>query len=87
MKKLIVLVAVLLAVGTGIISAHDSKGLQYTEVVVRPGDTVWSIAAENCTQKQDIREVIHLIKEANKLDHSVQIHPGQALKVTNYKTN
>lgn len=54
---------------------------QVTVIQVRPGDTVWKIAAEHSTARQDIREVISIIGHLNQLDGNGQIYPGQTLKV------
>ena len=47
---------------------------------VRPGDTLWSIAAEITPAGVDVREAIAVVRELNELDASV-IHPGQVLKL------
>ena len=50
-------------------------------IQVRPGDTVWKIAADHTTERQDIREVVAIIRQLNQLDHNGSIQPGQLLKV------
>jgi LysM repeat protein len=54
---------------------------QVTVIQVRSGDTVWKIAAEHSTERQDIREIVSVIRHLNQLDHNGQIQPGQLLKV------
>jgi LysM repeat protein len=54
---------------------------QATVIQVMPGDTLWRIAAEHSTARQDIRDVVATIRHLNKLDHNGQIYPGQMLKV------
>lgn len=50
-------------------------------IQVKSGDTVWKIAAEHSTERQDIREVVSIIRHLNQLDHNGRIQPGQLLKV------
>ena len=54
---------------------------QIAIIEVKPGDTVWQIAAEHSTVRQDVREVVATIRMLNQLDHNGRIHPGQSLKV------
>lgn len=58
-----------------------SKTIEYQNIYVKPGDSVWSIAANYCTPKDDIRNVVLDIKKVNGLSNNVQIYPGQSLKV------
>jgi len=53
----------------------------YKTVIVEKGDTIWNIAAQHTTQQEDIRNVIAVIKQANNLEQSVQIYPGQTLRI------
>ncbi|SMC56386.1 LysM peptidoglycan-binding domain-containing protein [Sporomusa malonica] len=53
----------------------------YETVYVKPGDTVWKIAANYITDKDDIREKVFAIRQLNKLNNNAQVYPGQALKV------
>ncbi|QDR80723.1 LysM peptidoglycan-binding domain-containing protein [Sporomusa termitida] len=53
----------------------------YETVYVQPGDTVWKIAANYVTAKEDIREKVFLIRQVNKLNNNAQVYPGQMLKV------
>lgn len=67
--------------GAGVDASGSSTDGQYQLVKVASGDTVWSIAARNVGEKEDIRNIVVAIKKANNLDNNVQIHPGQVLKV------
>ncbi|MFO8059771.1 MAG: LysM peptidoglycan-binding domain-containing protein [Bacillota bacterium] len=58
----------------------DADEPLYTEVTVRPGDTVWDIAREYGPSGTDIRRTVHNIAEINDLA-SFLIHPGQTLFV------
>lgn len=50
------------------------------EVVVRPGDTLWTIAREYGPANRDIREVVDWIRVRNELG-SRPIRPGEVLVV------
>ncbi|WP_312334927.1 cell division suppressor protein YneA [Anaerospora hongkongensis] len=60
---------------------NEEAVVHYKTVVVEKGDTIWNIAAKHTTQQDDIRNVIAMIKQANHLDQSVQIYPGQTLRI------
>ncbi|WP_139173627.1 LysM peptidoglycan-binding domain-containing protein [Geodermatophilus telluris] len=51
-----------------------------SSVVVRPGDTVWSLAGEVAGDGQDVRAVVDAIEELNDLDGAVLV-PGQVLRL------
>lgn len=53
----------------------------YETIYVKPGDTVWKIAANYITDKDDIREKVFAIRQLNNLNNNAQVYPGQALKV------
>jgi len=53
----------------------------YMNIQVRSGDTVWTIAARNASNEEDIRELVYAIKTMNELDHNALIYSGQTLKV------
>ncbi|MGY1834532.1 LysM peptidoglycan-binding domain-containing protein [Blastococcus sp. SYSU DS0510] len=48
-----------------------------TQVIVEPGDTLWSIAGA-VAEGRDVRDVIVDIRQLNRLD-TAQITPGQVL--------
>ncbi|MBQ7317577.1 MAG: LysM peptidoglycan-binding domain-containing protein [Phascolarctobacterium sp.] len=50
------------------------------KVTVHSGDTMWSIAHRWSDDKEDVREVMHRICEANNLK-SKHIYPGQVLTI------
>ena len=76
--KLLILVCIAaLAVGY---AAHGSSGAgQKRTYIVRPGDTLWSIAARNYAG--DVREGVWKLEQRNQL-RSTTITPGQVLKLT-----
>ncbi len=51
-----------------------------SSVVVRPGDTVWSIATEVAGQGEDVRAVVDAIERLNDLEGATVV-PGQVLEV------
>jgi LysM repeat protein len=73
-KFLILLLATALAVG---LAAHTSQGAGPERTyVVRPADTLWSIAARSYAG--DVREGVWKLSERNHLD-SATLVPGQQL--------
>ena len=81
MKTIIGLVAGIIFY-LGVVNAGPlAAQAQVAVIQVRPGDTVWKIAAEHSTARQDIREVISIISHLNQLSVNGQIYPGQSLKV------
>jgi len=75
-KLLIVLVLAALAVG---FAARASRGSgPERSYVVKPSDTLWSIAAKNYAG--DVREGVWKLQERNGL-HSGTLRPGQVLRL------
>ncbi|HML34356.1 MULTISPECIES: LysM domain-containing protein [Sporomusa] len=68
-------------------ASANSKSISYQTISVKPGDSVWSIAANFTTPKDDIRNVIIDIKKINGLSNDVAIYPGQILKIPVKVTN
>lgn len=64
------------------IYADSKKEVQLMEVVVKSGDTLWSIAHtyDRSNGDIDIRKLIYEIKELNQLT-SAQIYPGQVIYI------
>lgn len=52
---------------------------QYSQYIVQPGDTLWSIAREYRIGRQDIRKVVWELQEVNEI--TPMIYPGQELWV------
>ena len=76
-KVLVVLVLAALAVG---VLVHSSQGAgPERTVVVRPTDTLWSIAAR--TYGGDVREGVWKLEQRNHLA-SATIYPGEVLTVS-----
>lgn len=52
----------------------------YDEVIIVEGDTLWDIALNYMPKNYDVREMIFIIREFNKMETS-QIYAGDLLKV------
>ena len=72
------LLALSVSLGFAVV-AHGGTPVQDTQVVVRPGDTLWSIAAEHYPN-DDIRARIDDIERVNGL-HSPVIEVGKTLRL------
>jgi LysM repeat protein len=75
-KVLIVLLLATLAVGVAVRSSHGA-GPERT-IVVKPTDTLWSIAARS--YGGDVREGVWKLEQRNHLG-SATIYPGEVLVV------
>jgi Tfp pilus assembly protein FimV len=53
---------------------------RYSTVVVRPGDTLWSIASMHTPQNADVQDTIDRITEANHLQ-AATLQPGEKLRI------
>lgn len=78
MRKTVLLVMIGLLI-TWVYSAAGREQTQPVQHVVKPGDTLWSIARKY-RPEQDPRKTVYQIKQANNLD-SATIRPGQVLRV------
>lgn len=60
---------------------------EYTEttVIVKTGDTLWSVAELYCPNDMDKRKYIYAMQEDN--DCTANIHPGDVLVVRVYEEN
>lgn len=59
-------------------TSQEAYEIEQIEIVVKPGDTLWEIAEENCPN-QDPRKTIFEIKKLNNLEGHIQ--PHQSLTV------
>jgi nucleoid-associated protein YgaU len=57
------------------------SSMGYELVYVQAGDTVWNIAGRHTRDREDIREVVLLIRQMNRLNNSAEVFVGQTLKV------
>lgn len=72
--------AVLLIMSHGFSKTLIPTEVEYKEVVVRNGDTLWQIAAQHRGADTDTRRMIDRIRDINDLSSAV-VKPGQVLKV------
>lgn len=78
----IVMIIAIILIGSSMTNSNvygDSE-MEYTEIIVESGDTLWAIAETHSTDNEDVRIMIRLIVEANLLTSDV-IHPGDYLKI------
>ena len=63
-----------------IYSAHAEEQIVYKNIVIKSGDTIWSIASSYSEPSKDIRKQVREICDLNGIDPS-SIYPGQVIKV------
>ncbi len=79
-RRLLAAVAAVSLFGIGLaLGAHGSTSAAYTTIVVLPGDTLWSIAAEHYPA-DDVRVRVDDIEQANGLAGPT-IQVGQTLRL------
>jgi len=77
----VVMIAVLvLTMNMKVLSTELIKIEDYVSVVVKKGDTLWSIANKYGPANEDIRMICHLIREANEIRDNIVV-PGQTILV------
>lgn len=59
---------------------YAASARHYTTVTVRPGDTLWGIAAAHSAQNADVQETVDRISDANHLSGS-GLQPGEHLRI------
>ena len=68
------------AVSSWLAARYDEGPVEVREVVVRSGDTLWSIARDHGPASADIRETVDRIRRINGMKDAM-VYPGQVLKV------
>lgn len=77
----VILIMVTILVSITCLSNGDrGKYAYYTEVYVKPGDTLWEIAAEHYGESVDLRKGVYAIMECSGIN-SGDIYAGQKLLV------
>ena len=74
---LVLIVLVSVWVGTRIAAASSDNPVERS-YVVRPGDTLWGVAARSYPHDRDPRPLVYLIERRNGLS-SAAVQPGQRL--------
>jgi nucleoid-associated protein YgaU len=59
---------------------YAATAQHYATVTVRPGDTLWAIAAARAGSSADVQELVDRIADANHL-RTGSIQPGQRLRI------
>jgi LysM repeat protein len=75
----VLLLALSVSIGLAAVAHGGTAALEDATVVVQPGDTLWSIAAEHYPSA-DIRARVEAIERANGL-HSPVIQIGETLRL------
>ena len=66
---------------TGIVYTDGNENpIQYENVIVEPGQSLWEIAEANYGNQNDLRKKIYEIREINQLE-TANLTPGQKLKL------
>jgi predicted Zn-dependent protease len=53
---------------------------RYAVVIVRPGDTLWSIASTHSSSGSDVQEIVDRISDVNHLQGG-GLQPGERLRI------
>lgn len=77
-RLVLIVIAAMLLLSAYLIHQADKPETIQTEITVREGETLWSIAETNCPNK-DPREVIHQIEKVNHLGE--YLRPGDVLTI------
>lgn len=86
-RRLVAGVSAVTAIGIALVATtavagdahHELQPVGVSSVVVRPGDTLWSIAV-GVAPEEDTREVVDALVEVNDLE-GVDLVPGQVLQL------
>lgn len=76
----IFLLAGAVTIGVNSLETTPEKEMSETIYIVKPGDTLWSIASKHCTDEENILEFIHSIKTKNNII-SANLNVGQKIKI------
>lgn len=79
-KRFALMVAVLILITCLCSYAACKPSYEVCEVTVCEGDSIWSIADAYTDESEDIRKVIHNIRELNGLEDAV-VYPGDTLLI------
>jgi hypothetical protein len=60
---------------------YTSSPTRYDRVVVRQGDTVWSLVSSHAVAGADVSEAAYEVAAVNHLAAGSQLHPGQVLLI------
>ena len=60
---------------------YTSSPAHYDKVVVKPGDTVWTLVAGRTPVGADVSEAVYEVSAINHLQGGKQVRPGQVLLI------
>lgn len=60
---------------------YTSSPAHYDKVVVRQGDTVWSLVARRAQAGTDVAQAAYEVASVNHLQTGKDLHPGQVLLI------
>ncbi len=63
--------------------AQSSNQIEYHQVYIEEGDTLWQLAREYVPERMDIRKFIEIVKKQNSLP-SGDVRPGQIIQFPKY---
>lgn len=63
-----------------VFTTYGNRPVKYVTLQVEAGQTLWNIAKNYCSNNEDPRKMVFMIKKANNLQDSI-IRPGQQLKI------
>lgn len=75
-----VLILVLISIA---ITSQGSKTIEYRNITIEKGDTLWSIVTSYQSNDIDPRKMINQIKRINGLKNAV-LQPGQTIKIPSF---
>lgn len=86
MKKLktFILVALAIVIWVSLLFKPKLHITDYSEYVVSPKESLWSIADKVYDDSVDIRRAIYDIEQKNEIENAI-IHTGQILLLPNYE--
>lgn len=72
-----------LSIGFIATNANSSKDIEFIQVNVKPGESLWILADRYGNNKIDLRRYIYEIKKINNINDI--IYPGQIIEIPIYK--
>ena len=80
LTKYITIIILVISIILFAISTQGRKPIEYRTIIIKKGDTLWSIVKTYQTNEVDPRKLINQIKRINNLENAL-LHPGQTIKV------
>ncbi len=80
LRLLIITFLILFIITTYVYKISGNKMIEYREITVEDGDSLWNIALKHSDGSNDLREIVYEIKKFNNLK-DVVLQPGQKLKI------